>query len=474
MRFAKPALKGAVTLAIFGVVVLIPLKIVPMVQQWLEDRQAAGTKHAVLVHDEKLAELAHDQPDTLLVDNDVQKTLGIALAEVQSAVPPEPLKLDGTLYPLSNSTVHVHARFSGDVVEIGKIDGPLGLRPIEPGDFVHKGQLLAVVWSKELGEKKNELVESLARLRTDDERLKSLENGEKNGAITPAQVREQRRLVEADTVAVNTAERTLRTWQVPESEIEAVRAEADKIRERNVRRNARIDENWARLELRAFMDGTIVEKNANLGDFVANDLELFKITDLSRMDVIAHAYEEDVPALERLPFEHRDWTIYVKADPHEEPLKGSFERILPIIDPTQHTALVRGWVENSRGRLRVGQFITAWINLPTPADEVSLPVSALVDQDGQMFVFVHSSSDHRRFTRRKVFVRRRRGDTVSLSCQSRAHSAGSACEVEPLKVGDRVVTAGGLQLGAELTNLQSQATEAAPGGPKSVIDAVQK
>ncbi len=299
MRFAKPALKGAVTLAIFGVVVLIPLKIVPMVQQWLEDRQAAGTKHAVLVHDEKLAELAHDQPDTLLVDNDVQKTLGIALAEVQSAVPPEPLKLDGTLYPLSNSTVHVHARFSGDVVEIGKIDGPLGLRPIEPGDFVHKGQLLAVVWSKELGEKKNELVESLARLRTDDERLKSLENGEKNGAITPAQVREQRRLVEADTVAVNTAERTLRTWQVPESEIEAVRAEADKIRERNVRRNARIDENWARLELRAFMDGTIVEKNANLGDFVANDLELFKITDLSRMDVIAHAYEEDVPALEQ-------------------------------------------------------------------------------------------------------------------------------------------------------------------------------
>jgi len=41
MRFARPVLKTVLTLAIFGVVVLIPLKIVPMVQQWLEDRQAA-------------------------------------------------------------------------------------------------------------------------------------------------------------------------------------------------------------------------------------------------------------------------------------------------------------------------------------------------------------------------------------------------------------------------------------------------
>ena len=474
MRFAKPALKGAVTLAIFGVVVLIPLKIVPMVQQWLEDRQAAGTKHAVLVHDEKLAELAQDQPDTLLVDDDVQKTLGVTLAEVQSAVAPEPLKLDGSLYPLPNSTVHVHARFPGDVVEIGKFDDPLGPRPLEPGDFVHKGQLLAVVWSKELGEKKNELVESLARLRIDEERLRSLQSGEEKAAIPAAQVREQRRLVEGDTIAVNTAERTLRTWQVPESEIEAVRAESDRIRGPNGRRDTRLDENWARLEIRAFMDGTIVEKNVTRGDYVANDLELFKITDLSRMDVIAHAYEEDVPPLERIPVTHRDWTIYVKADPREEPLNGSFERILPIIDPTQHTALVRGWVDNSRGRLRVGQFITAWINLPTPAEEISLPVSALVDQDGQTFVFVHSPSDPRRFTRRKVFVVRRRGDLVSLSCHSRARSAGSSCEVEPLKVGDQVAATGGLQLAAELTNLQSQAPGVAPASQKSVIDAAQK
>jgi hypothetical protein len=107
----------------------------------------------------------------------------------------------------------------------------------------------------------------------------------------------------------------------------------------------------------------------------------------------------------------------------------------------------------------VGQFITAWINLPIPEDEVSIPVSALVDQDGETFVFVRSPTDPHRFTRRKVFPVRRRDDIVSLSCRSRAHAAAGKCDVDPLEVGERVVTAGGLQLASELTSLQSQTHE---------------
>jgi cobalt-zinc-cadmium efflux system membrane fusion protein len=463
-----------------------------MVQHWLEDRQAAGLKHAALVQAEKLAELAQDQPDTLCVFDDVRATLGLAVARVKPAVAPEPLKLDGALYLLSNSMVHVHSRFPGDVKEVGRVESPVSLapdaetspdrsrdsRPLQYGDFVRKGQLLAVVWSKDLGEKKSELIEGIARLRIDEAKLKNLEKGEQSGSTSTAKVREQERIVEGDILAIDKAERTLRSWQVPESEIEAVRAEAEKIRDREGPRNKPLSENWARVEVRAFVDGTIVEKNVTVGDYVSNDLDLFKIADLSRMDVVAHADEEEVPMLERIPPKQRDWSIYLKADPHEEPLKGSFERVLPIIDPTQHTALVRGWVDNSRGRLRVGQFITAWINLPIPEDEVSIPVSALIDQDGHTFVFVRSASDPHRFTRRRVFPVRRRDDVVSLSCHTRNHAATGKCDADPLVVGDWVVTTGGLQLAAELTNLQSQ-TESqgqvqAATDPKRHNDADQK
>ena len=73
------------TIAIFAVVVLVPVKLVPMVQQWIEDREAAGTRHAAHVQAEKLAELAVDQPDTLIVPEDVHKTLGMTLEQVQHA-----------------------------------------------------------------------------------------------------------------------------------------------------------------------------------------------------------------------------------------------------------------------------------------------------------------------------------------------------------------------------------------------------
>jgi cobalt-zinc-cadmium efflux system membrane fusion protein len=200
-----------------------------------------------------------------------------------------------------------------------------------------------------------------------------------------------------------------------------------------------------------------VEKNVAVGDYVNNDLDLFKIADLSRMNVLAHAYEEDLPALERLPMDQRSWKVYLKADPKEE-LGGRFDRIGPIIDPTQHTALVMGWVVNPGGRLRAGQFITALISLPTLADEVTIPVSALVDQDGKSYVFVQSAKDPQRFTRHRVMPVRRNEQFVSLSQVPRSGTGDEP--VAALAVGDVVVTTGGLQLAAELSYLQSQSSDA--------------
>jgi cobalt-zinc-cadmium efflux system membrane fusion protein len=496
MRFVQPAFKTLVTIGIFGIVLLIPLRVVPMVHHWLEEREAAGKKHRDEVYADKMHELVSDEPDTLVVETDVFKSLRLTLAKVQPATAPEPLKLDGQLYLLSNSMVHVRARFAGDVVEIGDYEdlnlsrllaasdeelgdraeqgGPHSANPdpeissrsgayrrqLEFGDFVREGQLLAVVWSKDLGEKKSELVEAVARLRIDEERLKILEKAEQDGTVPHEKVRLQQKLVEGAVVDVDKAERTLRLWRVSDEEIESVRTEADHIRRRNQAPTIRLQENWGRVEVRAAVSGTIVEKNVAVGDYVSNERDLFMIADLSRMNVQANAYEEDLPALESIPPAERNWKIRLKADPHKE-LAGSFDRIGPIIDPTQHTALVMGWVVNPRGRLRSGQFITAYINLPVQPDEVSIPVSALVDQEGKTYVFAQSAKDPRRFQRRRVFPVRRNSHVVSLS---RAPRSGPVDErFLPLSVGDFVVTTGGLQLAAELTYLQSQSHIAGPG-----------
>ena len=201
------------------------------------------------------------------------------------------------------------------------------------------------------------------------------------------------------------------------------------------------------------MDGTIVEKNVAVGDFVNTELDLFKIADLKRLDVLAHVYEEDLPLIESLPQDQRHWTIRLTSEVNSSPLEGSFQRIGNLIDPAQHTALVMGWVDNSIGHLRAGQFISAQITLPPDPDEVMIPMSALVDQEGESRVFVETDSEKHEFTQRRVLPTRRRVQSVFVSSKPRGLPGQPA--LDGLRVGERVVSAGAVVMAAELETLRA-------------------
>lgn len=474
--FARPVRVG---LAIVGVAALIAggIGLLPIARHWIEVRHASARdrEQSAAAAGPRVA-LVDGLTETLQVPDDVVRSLGITVAPVEGSLPVEPLKLDGSLFLDTNSMVHVHSRFAGDVVEVGELeispptaesDDPESpdSRALQYGDRVRKGQILAVVWSKELGEKKSELVEYLSKLRLSQLKLQRLETLLEKGSVPESQVRDAERDVESDTISVARAERTLRSWSLNESEINAIHIEARNIHDRKGQRTAESDANWARVEVRAPVSGTIMEKNVAVGDYVANDLDIFKLADLSRLDVLAHAYEEDLPAIEQLPHNERNWTILLKANPRAESLHGRFDRIGNIIDPSQHTALIMGWVNNSLGRLRVGQFVTVRVELPVPPNEVAVPIGAVVDLDGRSYVFTRSSSNPDQFTRRRVFPVRRFESFTAIDCAPRPRSRDDACAVDALKAGEWVVTTGGIQLTAELVALQAAAKVVVTTGP---------
>src|SRR5207248_1786232 len=92
--------------------------------------------------------------------------------------------------------------------------GSSGDRPVAVGDPVRKGQLLAVVWSKDLGEKKSELVDALAKLKFDRELYDRLKTLYDQGATAERALREAELAVHGDRNAVARAERTLRSWRL--------------------------------------------------------------------------------------------------------------------------------------------------------------------------------------------------------------------------------------------------------------------
>ena len=362
------------------------------------------------------------------------------------------LEMSGTLMLDADRLSHVHARFPGEIVELGPGDGRSPA--VCFGQRVRKGQLLAVIWSRDLGEKKSDLIDALSQLRVDEDSLARISKAAAEGAVPERILRDTERKVEADRIAVSRAVRTLQSWRISKEEIDQVRAEAERLVQPRRRRPDREEmvAQWAKLEVLAPLDGTIIERNVALGDLVDTNIDLFKVADLSRLRVVAHAYEEDLPSLDALKDDRRAWSVAVGSGPDAATRPGRFDQVGCIIDPNQHTALVMGWVDNPDGRLRVGQFVTVHLEVPPPKSEVVIPAAALCEEGGRTTVFLHPEGTQE-YVRRQVIVSRRSGDKVFLRSQVTAEERQRG--LEPLQPGQLVVTSRIAQLTASLNGLKS-------------------
>lgn len=402
--------------------------------------------------------------ETLRVTEAQRKLLQLRLAAVEPPPEKDTLLLPGSLALDPNRLVRIHARFPGEIIRIGRVAARTRRldptvpapdhatadssqeRVIQFGDFVTKDQVLAVVWSREIGEKKSELADAISKMRIDKdlyERLKDV----REGVVAKRELLDAQRNYESDLISVARAERTLRSWKLSEEEIAAVYREADEIR--NNRPRPENDRSWAELEIRSPINGVIIEKNFNEGSIVDNNDDLFKITDTELLHVSVNAYEEQLPLLMALPPEQRRWQITVLADPTAPPRQGEFSQIGWIVDPQMHTAKVLGWLDNHDGRLRAGQFIRAAIEIPPDRGVVRVPARAVLEEGDRAAVFVRSQERPDELTLTPVEIARRSGGQIHV------RSATTATTKAALKAGDEVVTSGVLSLAAELRQQQA-------------------
>lgn len=433
---------GAAVLAVVGLAIVLNWsRVTGALSELTRQRNSAK-------RNEPLVELVADRPSTIRLTRDESADLlGLKFAAAQLAPPPEPLRLPGSLFLDPNRLIHVHSRFGGESVSIGEFKDEQGhSRPLQYGDKVKKGQVLAVIWSKDVGEKKSELVDAISKLEVSQTLLKRLESLEK-GVVAERTIFEARRAVEADLIAVSRAERTLRSWRISDEEIDGVHREVKLIQQRKSGGDLEFERKWAETEVRAAIDGVIVEKNFNVGDIVDPQDDLFKIADLGRLLVMANVYEEDLWRLRALEPQERRWSIDLKSDPSDNHIDGVFELIGSVIDPAQRTGVVMGWLDNKEGKLAVGQFITATVPLPRDPSGVSIPESALIEEGDSAYVFVETDASRREFSRRRVEVVRRSAGVVYVSSKPRQEGA------EALSANERVVVSGSLGLGGELANL---------------------
>jgi len=145
----------------------------------------------------------------------------------------------------------------------------------------------------------------------------------------------------------------------------------------------------------------------------------FTISDLSYVWIICDVFENDLDAVR--VGEYAD--IHLNAYPNQ-PLKGRVDNILPVLDPTIHTAKVRLEVRNP-GLMRVGMFVTATFYGKQAEERAAIPATAILHLHDREWVYKPIGAGH--FKRLEIIT----GSMLPNNMQE---------VVSGLKPGDQVVS----------------------------------
>ncbi len=258
-----------------------------------------------------------------------------ALASVQTTVvsrqdPVKEVRLYGTIQVderLSQSqTSHVSGRIEKLFVTF-------------TGENVRRGQPLATIYSPELLNAQQELIEAV-----------------KMQDLQPA-------LLEA-------VREKLRLWKLTDEQI------------------ARIEQSGKvspLIDVVATTSGIVIAKNVNQGDYVNTGTVLFDVANLSQVWALFDAYESDLPFLKV-----GDRVAYTLESLPGKTFSGRISFINPILDPATRTAKVRVETANPRMELKPEMYANAHIqaSLKQYNNEVVIPKSAVLWTGKRSIVYV--------------------------------------------------------------------------------------
>lgn len=132
------------------------------------------------------------------------------------------------------------------------------------------------------------------------------------------------------------------------------------------------------------MDGVIDNRGVTVGQSVEPDTILFHVSQRSRMRVVARVYEEDLNQVKVGQKAFVKLLAYPK-----ELLTGTVSLVGPALDPQSRTVEVWILLDNSRGLLKPNLFARADIVLGENDAALTVPNSAILEANGERFVFVH-------------------------------------------------------------------------------------
>jgi membrane fusion protein, copper/silver efflux system len=284
---------------------------------------------------------------SIKVDPARAAVIGLATARVEQRAFRRGVRTTGIVALDETRTLHVHSKVRGWIENV-------------TANFVGKtikaGSPLCTVYSQEVYAAQLEFLSVLDRTPA---------KSDITGAFADAERSATQQLLAA-------ARRRLSLWDVPEAQV--ARLEQTRHPERT-------------FTLVAPRTGIVVSKQAIAGIFIDPGTELFVISDVSHLWMLADVYAADVPWL-RLgaPASLRVEGL------ETEPMQATIGFLPPTIDEATRTLKVRFDLDNKAGRIRPGAFATVEMGVDL-GSSLAIPESSVIHAGDRSIVFVVKGSE---------------------------------------------------------------------------------
>ena len=283
----------------------------------------------------------------------------------------------GTITLDSDRISRVAAKVVGTVAELRK----------RLGNQVSKGEVIAVLESREVADAKSDYLAALVQFdlqKTLTERDQTLWD---KRIISEQQFLRSRSALTEAQLRVNVARQKLAALDLSESEVESLPSQPiTALRQK---------------ELRAPLSGQIVERRVDLGAPVGgegHEKELYVIADLSGLWV-----ELSVPTSELVSIKEGQ-PVSIRTSANGSATVGKVVFISPLLHAETRTARVIAAFANEAMTFRPGTFVTAQITIEEQEVELRIPLTALQTIAGEQVAFVRTNEG---FEKREVVLGRR-------------------------------------------------------------------
>ncbi|MGE3403426.1 MAG: efflux RND transporter periplasmic adaptor subunit [Vicinamibacterales bacterium] len=350
---------------------------------------------------------------------EAQGNAALGLVAVEARRLPTTIDVTGTVTADDARVAHIRPLARGLIERVW----------VRLGERVKKGQPLATYDNIQLGELVGDYLGARAVLRQAQADLE----------VKRKVVERSRALITLEAIAQQTLE--LREAELKTAEASVARDQAAVSRvEEQLHRFGLSDTDLGQLSptegtsphrdashaiLRAPFDGVVTKYDVAEGEVTEPERELFTVTDLSSVWVLADVYEQDITKVRA----GTDAVVRVDAYP-DRSFAGRVTYVADLIDPQTRSAKARVVVDNPGPALKLDMFARLLIPTAEQRDVLLVPLTAVQTVDNQTIVFVQQASH--RFARRNVELGLTAGDVVEVRTG--------------LKAGETVVAAGSFYL----------------------------